>query len=85
MSAQQMASCNSEMTAPGPCQDRNRDSTSNAKHAQLEDAVHSVRVYSVAAKIAESQVQSRPTMSITAVDTYVVQYGVWPYVTHAFR
>ena len=26
-------------------------------------------------------------MSITAVDTYVVHYGVcaWPYVTHAFR
>ena len=25
-------------------------------------------------------------LSITAVDTYVVQYGVlWPYVTHAFR
>ena len=45
MSAQQMASCNSEMTAPGPCQHRNRDSTSNAKHAQLEDAVHSVRVF----------------------------------------
>ena len=23
--------------------------------------------------------------SITAVDTYVVQYGVWVYATHAFR
>ena len=27
------------------------------------------------------------SISITAVDTYVVHYGVcaWPYVTHAFR
>ena len=24
-------------------------------------------------------------LSITAVDTYVVQYGVWVYATHAFR
>ena len=24
-------------------------------------------------------------LSITAADTYVVHYGVWPYVTHAFR
>ena len=23
-------------------------------------------------------------LSITAVDTYVVQYGVWVYATHAF-